>query len=113
MKGHCFCGQVQFEINGPITACVNYHCENCRRQCSAPMITYIGVADNDWKWLGEKPPVYNSWPGVERSFCAKCGTLMSFRSAKMSDTMHFYLAALEDPNCMAPTLNVSSEEKLS
>ena len=37
---------------------------------------------------------------------------MSFRSKKMSDVMHFYVAAMEEPEKIAPTLHVAFEEKL-
>jgi len=76
------------------------------------MTTYIGVTDGQWKWTGETPKTYHSSPGVERSFCGTCGTPMSFRSGKLSGVMHLYVAALEDPELVAPTLHVAHEEKL-
>jgi len=112
MHGHCLCGAVRFEVDAPVEACVNCHCESCRRQCSAPMTTYIGVQDGHWKWTGKAPKVFRSSPGVERSFCDTCGTPMSFRSEKMSGLMHFYVAALEEPEMFAPTLHVAHEERL-
>ena len=110
--GRCLCKAVSFEIEPPVT-CVNCHCESCRRQCSSPMTTYIGIPDSQWRWTGEKPNVYNSSPGVERTFCGHCGTPMSFRSERMSGVMHFYVAALEDPEKFEPALHVAIEEKLS
>ncbi len=112
MRGRCLCGSVAFEVDGPVTACVTCHCESCRRQCSAPMTTYIGVLDGQWKWLSNLPKVFNSSPGVERAFCPQCGSPISFRSKKMSDVMHFFSAAMEDPEKFAPTMHVSFEEKL-
>ena len=112
MKGRCFCGQIRFEVDAPISACVNCHCESCRRQCSAPMTTYIGVPDGQWRWTSGSPRIFRSSPGVERSFCGNCGTPLSFRSANMSGVMHLYAAALDDPESVQPTLHVASEEKL-
>ena len=112
MRGHCLCRAVKFEIKTPVEACVNCHCESCRRQCSAPMTTYIGVLDGHWKWTGKLPKIFNSSPGVERSFCDTCGTPISFRSEKMSGVMHLYVAALDQPEDFAPTLHVAHEEKL-
>ena len=112
MQGHCLCGSVRFEVDLPVQACVNCHCESCRRQCSAPMTTYIAVFDGRWKWTGEHPKTFNSSPGVERSFCDNCGTPISFRSDKMSGVMHLYVAAMETPQAFAPTLHVAHEEKL-
>ena len=76
------------------------------------MTAYIGIPDGQWRWLGAAPKIFRSSPGVERSFCPDCGTPMSFRSDRMSDTMHLYIATLEDPNVLAPTLHVAIEEKL-
>lgn len=112
MRGHCLCGAVSFDVDPPIRSCVTCHCESCRRQCSAPMTTYIGVADGQWRWTGEAPKIFNSSPGVERSFCPNCGSPISFRSKKMSDVMHFFAATMEQPESLAPTLHVAIEEKL-
>ena len=108
----CLCGAIGFEVKAPVT-CVNCHCESCRRQCSAPMTTYIGVDDSQWRWTRGKPKIYHSSPGVERSFCENCGTPLSFRSSNLSGVMHLYLATLEDPEAFAPELHVSHEERLS
>ena len=111
-RGRCLCKDVRFEIELPILACVNCHCESCRRQCSAPMTTYIGVPDGQWRWGSKAPKVFNSSAGVERTFCENCGTPLSFRSEKLSGVMHFYLAAMEDPEQFEPELHVAHEEKL-
>lgn len=112
MRGRCLCGAIGFEIDEPVQACVNCHCESCRRQCSAPMTTYVGVMDTHWRWTGKAPQVYHSSPGVERTFCGNCGTPISFRSEKMSGVMHLYVAALDNPEQFEPTLHVAYEEKL-
>ncbi|MDC0658040.1 GFA family protein [Leisingera sp. SS27] len=96
----------------PVLSVVNCHCESCRRQCSAPMTTYIGVKDGQWRWTGAEPRLYRSSPKVERTFCRTCGSPLSFRSQAMSGTMHFYAAAMADPEAFAPSLHVAHEEKL-
>ena len=113
MRGRCFCGVITFEVDLPVMSCVTCHCESCRRQCSAPMTTYIGVADGQWRWTGKVPKVFHSSPGVERSFCETCGTPLSFRSQKMSGVMHLYVAAMAEPETFVPTLHVAIEEKLT
>lgn len=112
MKGHCLCKQTRFEIHGEITACVNCHCDSCRRQCAAPMTTYIGVNDGDWSWVSDVPKTFNSSPGVTRFFCETCGSPIAYRSTAMADIMHFYVASMEDPSALAPTLHVANEERL-
>lgn len=111
--GRCLCGKIKFEIEPPIVACVNCHCESCRRQCSAPMTTFIGINDGQWKWTSGTAKVFHSSPGVERTFCGDCGTPMSFRSTNMTGVMHFYVAALDDPEAIQPSMHAAHEEKLS
>ena len=113
MFGRCLCGSVRFEINLPVLSCVTCHCESCRRQCSAPMTTYVGVADGSWRWTRGAPKIFSSSPGVERGFCPDCGTPLFFRSQKMSGVMHLYVAAMDDPEAFVPTLHVAIEEKLT
>ena len=112
MRGHCLCGNVSFEIDPPVQTCVNCHCESCRRQCSAPVTTYIGIPDEQWRWTGTPPQIFVSSPGVQRTFCGTCGTPVSFRSNRMSGIMHFFAAVMEDPERFKPTLHVAFEEKL-
>lgn len=112
MRGRCLCGDITFEVDDPVQSCVTCHCESCRRQCSAPMTTYIGVPDSQWRWTGKTPKVFNSSLGVVRTFCENCGTPLSFRSEKMSGVMHLYASAMEEPEKFAPTLHVAYEEKL-
>ena len=76
------------------------------------MTAYIGVQDGQWRWLGKQPKAFNSSPGAERTFCDHCGSPLSFRSKKMSDVMHFFVAAMEEPEKFEPTLHVAFEEKL-
>jgi len=111
-RGRCLCKAISFEVDLPIMACVNCHCESCRRQYSAPMTTYIGVPDGQWRWTGKAPKIFISSPGVERTFCENCGTSLSFRSEKLSGIMHFYLAAMLNPEQFEPELHVAHEEKL-
>lgn len=113
VQGRCLCGTVRFEIDKAIDTVVNCHCESCRRQCSSPMTTFVGVGDGKWRWLSGPPKVYNSSPGVERRFCPECGSPISFRSKNMSGMMHFYVASLDNPENFQPTLHCSYEEKLS
>ena len=111
--GRCLCGAVSFEVDLPVQSCVNCHCESCRWQSSAPITTFIGVSDEQWRWTGKRPKIYNSSPGIERTFCPNCGSPISFRSQRMSGAMHFYVCSMEQPEALSPTLHVAIEEKLS
>ena len=73
-SGGCFCGAVRYEYEGPENWVGHCHCESCRRNCSAPFTTFVGVPRDKVRMTGAAPAVYESSPGVRRLFCARCGT---------------------------------------
>ena len=113
MKGHCLCGAVRFTISGPLKWTGYCHCESCRRNCSAPVTAFLGVADGDWAWTGAAPATYSHSDHATRSFCARCGTPMAYATTKLPAETHFYAAALENPEDYRPAQHFFISEALS
>ena len=111
--GRCLCRAVTYAFETPINWCLHCHCESCRRNCAAPYTTFVSVPDTQWRWTGAEPAIYRSTKGVERRFCAACGTPVSYKSETQPGEMHFYAAALDDPEAFTPTRHVFHAEKLS
>jgi len=111
--GRCLCGSVRFAFDGPPRWVVHCHCESCRRQCSAPYTTFVGVADGAWRWTGDEPGLYRSSQGVRRRFCTTCGTPMAYEADHWPGEIHFYAASLDDPNAVQPTGHVFFHERLA
>lgn len=74
--GSCLCGEVRYEIDGPIGPLGNCHCETCRKAHAAAFVTTAGVARRDFKWTaGEATKrAFESSPGKKRFFCPNCGS---------------------------------------
>ncbi|MEM9049597.1 MAG: GFA family protein [Pseudomonadota bacterium] len=113
LSGRCLCGAVRFACSAAPRWVVNCHCDSCRRNCSAPYTTFLGVADGAWRWTGADPAVYRSSPWVQRLFCPTCGSQMAFLSERWPGEIHFYAASLDDPDAVAPEADVYLAEKLS
>jgi hypothetical protein len=111
-RGHCLCGQVTFEFDGLPLWCGHCHCDSCRRATASPFTTWIGVNRADCKFTNVAPSVYISSTGVRRSFCAHCGSPISFESERWPDEVHLYAALLEHPEDAAPQFHVHVAEKL-
>jgi len=111
-KGRCLCGAVDYEYDGPENWVGHCHCESCRRNCSAPFTTFVGVPRKAVRMTGITPAVYNSSPGVRRHFCPRCGSPVAYDADKYPDEIHFYLAALEDGSGLTPTFHVFAGEKV-
>lgn len=100
--GRCLCGDVRYAADGPLIWQRHCHCESCRRATSAPMVTFFAVPDGGWRWTGAAPARYNSSPGVERSFCGRCGSPISYRSEETPGEMHFLSCTQDDPTDVTP-----------
>ncbi|MEM8836769.1 MAG: GFA family protein [Pseudomonadota bacterium] len=111
-RGHCLCGTTHWEFEGPITWACYCHCDDCRRNCSAPLVAWLGVPIVNFKWTGAAPKTLESSKGVKRHFCATCGSPMGFEADHYPGGMHLYAASLDDPADFEPTFHVNYESKL-
>lgn len=113
LHGRCLCGEVTFAIEGRPRWVGHCHCESCRRNCAAPFTTFVGVFRDKARWTGAAPKAYRSSDGVERLFCAACGTPMAYQSERWADEIHFYAAGLDDAEAVSPKFHVHVAEQLS
>ena len=88
------------------------HCDDCRRNCGAPVVAWLGVPMANFKWIGDMPKTYESSPGVQRHFCSECGSPMGFEAAHYPGGMHLYAASLDTPEIFQPTFHVNYQGKL-
>ena len=110
--GHCFCGAVTYTYEGPQTWACHCHCHDCRRNCAAPVVTFLGTALDGFRWTGQRPKQYVSSPGVIRHFCDTCGTPMAFQAEHYPGEIHLYAATLSDPADFEPTFHVHYDSRL-
>jgi len=111
-KGHCFCKHTRFEFEGNTTWECYCHCDDCRRNCAAPVVAWLGMPLKHFKWTGLAPSTYKSDDGVSRHFCGKCGSPMGFEADHYPGGMHLYAASLENPDDFKPTFHVNYSSKL-
>jgi hypothetical protein len=112
-RGHCLCGSVTYEYSGPENWRAYCHCESCRRNTSSPVTAFFGVPRGAFRFTGKAPAGYRSSPGVQRLFCADCGTPMAYESDRFPEEIHLYAASLDDPEKFAPQEHVHCAEQLS
>jgi len=111
-SGRCLCGDVTFEFEGEPNWVAHCHCESCRRTCGAPVTTFIAVARSGARYPKAQPAVFGSSPGVRRHFCGKCGSPLAYDADDYPHEIHFYVAALDNPNDYEATKHVFAREQL-
>ena len=88
------------------------HCVDCRRTTGALTTGWIGFPSEGFTVEGETR-VYNSSEGVDRHFCAACGTsLFYFNEAMLPGLVDILTATLDDPENYPPQLHVQMADAL-
>jgi hypothetical protein len=113
LEGRCLCGAVRFRAMGAPNWVAHCHCESCRRATSSPFTTYVGYQAQQVVWSGETRTFHESSPGVQRSFCERCGSPMSFGGAHWPGEIHLFLASFEIPEALRPQAHVHVGEQLN
>ena len=76
MRGHCLCGQVEFEMDGEHFKLYQCHCSLCRRQGGALSNAATIVSNEKFRWL-RGAELISSWKkktGFRSDFCSCCGS---------------------------------------
>lgn len=111
-RGRCLCGDTRWRYEGEATWACYCHCDDCRRNCAAPLVAWLGIPLENFRWLGQPPTTFESSKGVRRHFCTTCGSPMGFEADHYPSGMHLYAASLEDPENFEPTFHVNYQSKL-
>lgn len=84
-QGRCLCGTVRFEIDGPYTNMLHCHCSMCRKHHGAAFATFVAAPIEGFRYTAGESAIghYASSPGLHRSFCTSCGSVMPEAMASM------------------------------
>lgn len=113
ITGHCYCGKIRYETDGPVLHLANCHCENCRRAIGAQAVAWITVKKANFRFLSEPPKHYQTETGAIRSFCADCGSSLTYEIETRKDQIDIVTASLDHPEDFPPKHSVCADEKLS
>jgi hypothetical protein len=111
-EGRCLCGFVRYRVSGEPLWVAHCHCESCRRATSAAFVTYAGFPRERFALLAGEPGVFQSSPGVERRFCQRCGSPLTYEGERWPTETHILVCSLERPDELQPTAHVYTAEQL-
>jgi len=100
--GGCRCGAVRLAANGEPDAVVYCHCGDCRRSNGAPVSLFVGYLEGRIELERGAPKVYESAPGVRRSFCGDCGTPMFYEDEALAGEVYVAIGVFDDPETFEP-----------
>ena len=108
----CLCGAIRFTAEGAPKWTSYCHCRSCRRQTGAPVAAYAGFEAAKVRFTHGALTCFASSPGVQRGFCARCGSTLTYEGDRWPNELHLHLGAFDDPSTFTPTGQAFAEEKL-
>ncbi len=112
LEGGCFCGRVRYQVSGTPFHSTVCHCVDCRRASGAPCFAWFSVRRDEIRIVAGTPTRYSSSSAVERTFCADCGTQLSWQSASLPDEIDIATATLDTPQLVPPRDHTWTSQKL-
>ena len=113
ITGGCYCGKIRFQATEPVLSRANCHCANCRRAAGAQAVAWITVPSKQFVFTSGEPSRYRTDTGAWRTFCADCGTSLTYENDSRPGEIDITTGSLDDPEKFPPTKDVFADEKLS
>ncbi len=96
-SGGCLCGAIRYEVIGPLPPACHCHCSMCRKASGAVAMTWISVPRQRFSIIAGTPARYASSEHAERTFCATCGSSLTFFTDVSPEDVDIALGSLDAP----------------
>jgi hypothetical protein len=112
VTGRCYCRAIRYEIADRPLEVEVCHCENCRRITGGQAVPWAIFPKTAFRFTNGAPATYRSDTAAIWSFCATCGTTLTYQSDERPDQIDVALVTLAAPADYPPTGDSNAEEKL-
>lgn len=111
LHGRCFCGAIEITADGEPFQVSWCHCRDCRRQTGAPAVVWAGFSSDQVVVTGE-PKRRRSSPNIIRSFCADCGTPMTYEDERLEGEVYVHAGLFDEADRLVPDSHAYVTSKL-
>jgi hypothetical protein len=104
---------MRYEAGGKPFHETSCHCTICRRASGAPFVAWFSVPRSGLRWVQGEPTRFQSSAKGTRSFCARCGTQLTFELEGLGDEIDVTICSLDDPDALPPKDHTWSRSRLA
>jgi hypothetical protein len=101
IQGGCLCGAVRYAATGQPYNVTHCHCLDCRRSSGAAFVTWASFRRSEFRFTEGEPRTV-PWAGRLRSFCAACGTPLTFLSGPETGEVDVTVCSFDHPETVLP-----------
>jgi hypothetical protein len=113
LGGGCLCGDVRFRVRDEAIVTTLCHCSLCRRAAGAPLVAWAMFPADAFALERGALAIYASSQGVQRGFCGRCGTTLSFTADFLPGLVDLTIASFDEPERLPPQLHMWERERLA
>jgi len=113
IEGGCRCGEIRYRATAAPYATSLCHCRSCRLSAGAPSVAWVIFREADVSIISGRLAIHESSPGVQRGFCARCGTSLTYTRANRPGFFDVTTASLDDPDTLQPSKEIWTRERLA
>ena len=110
--GGCLCGAVRFRAVGTPKWILWCHCQSCRKHSGAPASVFVAFEHSAVTVTKGEITKFNSSPGVQRGFCARCGSTLTCENERFPTEAHYHVGAFDRAAELKPSGHIFPEERL-
>lgn len=101
-RGSCFCEAIVADIVGE-PFWINYdHDDDCRKAIGSPLTIWIGFRRTQVHFRRKLPKTFSKTPGVDRGFCARCGSSISYADKGLENEIWLSIGFMDSPERFEP-----------
>ena len=107
-EGGCLCGNIRFQITGPITNIVYCHCSRCRKAQGSAFASNGNVKASDFTITSGENNLtgYESSPGQTKYFCKYCGSPIMSKTESNPDQVRVRLGTIDSDISERPSAHI-------
>ncbi len=107
--GGCQCGAVRFRIRGALDRPSICHCRMCQKQFGSFFSALVTAPKDGVEWIREEPSYFQSSVNIDRGFCPRCGTPMTYRHP---GGLEIAIGTFDDRSDLQPRIQVNYKWRL-
>ena len=102
-EGGCVCGAIRYRLIGPAEGSMICHCRTCRRVAGSPVVAWVTFPRAKYEIFKGEPAEFHTSPPVRRTFCAACGTPLTYERSDSPGSLDVTTCSVDDPGLFPPT----------
>jgi hypothetical protein len=109
--GGCQCGAIRFRATELLDNAHICHCRMCQKAVGNFFAALVGAPKAKFTWTRGSPANFSSSEGVERGFCAQCGTPLTYNHVD-SQSIGLMIGTFDSPANIIPISQDSMESRM-